>query len=89
MAIVTAVRLWKLKPNLDLSELTAVVDIQDLFAQADSFDKQLSFDGDIVTTSYFIQVSYPENSKNEKLTLVLTSKMFSEFSGHINDNIFF
>ena len=60
MAMVTAVRLWKLKPNLDLSELTAVVDIQDLFAQADSFDKQLSFDGDIVTTSYFIQVSYLE-----------------------------
>jgi len=69
MAIVTAVRLWKLKPNLDLSELTAVVDIQDLFAQADSFDKQLSFDGDIVTTSYFIQACLALADYNEKFPL--------------------
>ena len=57
LAVMGAVRLWKLKPTLDLEPLMKLIDIQDMFAQADSFDKQISFDSDPVTTSHFIKVS--------------------------------
>jgi len=55
LAVMGAVRLWKLKPTLDLEPLMKLIDIQDMFAQADSFDKQISFDSDPVTTSHFIK----------------------------------
>lgn len=58
LAVLGAIMLWRGAPTADLAPLLKVIDIQDMFAQADSFDKQLSFDGDIVTTAHFIKVTH-------------------------------
>jgi len=57
MAIVGAAQLWKGQPTTDLSPLLKVIDMQDMFAQADSFDKQVSFDGDVAVTGFFLTVN--------------------------------
>jgi hypothetical protein len=56
LAILGASQLWRANPATDLAPLLKVVDIPDMFAQADSFDKQLSFDGDVMTTANFLKV---------------------------------
>ena len=56
LALSAGVALWRQNSNLDLEPLLKVVQVEDLFAQADSFERQLSFDNDVAITYWFIKV---------------------------------
>ena len=58
LALSAGVSLWRQNSNLDLEPLLKVVQVEDLFAQADSFERQLSFDNDVAITYWFIKVGF-------------------------------
>jgi len=58
LALSAGVALWRQNSNLDLEPLLKVVQVEDLFAQADSFERQLSFDNDVAITYWFIKVGF-------------------------------
>ena len=58
LALSAGVALWRQNSNLDLEPLLKVVQVEDLFAQADSFERQLSFDNDVAITYWFIKVKF-------------------------------
>ena len=62
LALSAGVALWRQNSNLDLEPLLKVVQVEDLFAQADSFERQLSFDNDVAITYWFIKVIIPYDS---------------------------
>ena len=57
LAIQSAVIMWRSNNELDLEKLLAVIDVDDLYAQADTIDNQISFNNDIGVTYFFVQVS--------------------------------
>ena len=63
LAIQSAVAMWRQDNELDLAKLLAVIDVDDLFAQADTIDNQISFNNDIGVTYFFVQVQHHFQSK--------------------------
>ena len=48
--------MWRQDNELDLEKLLSVIDVDDLYAQADTIDNQISFNNDIGVTYFFVQV---------------------------------
>ena len=58
LAILSAVAMWGKNKELDLERVLAVIDMDDLFAQADMVDSQVSFNGDVAVTAFFVQAGF-------------------------------
>jgi len=69
LALSAGVALWRQNSNLDLEPLLKVVQVEDLFAQADSFERQLSFDNDIAITYWFIKAALDVSEYKDNLAL--------------------
>ena len=58
LAISSAVSLWRKNNELNIDRLLEVVDLDDLYAQADQVEKQVSFNNDIAVTFFFVQAAF-------------------------------
>lgn len=69
LAMRAVTQLWVQNDQLNLDSVAKHVDIADLFAQADAFDTELSFDGKFAVTSNFISAVFSWAEYTGKLEL--------------------